>query len=602
MRPSVSDLVWLAIAGMLATAPLLLLVTSSPVNDASAHPIALSELAVEIKRSEISSIDIGGTEGVATDRFGTAHAFQVGSQTNLVRALSQFGVTPDELSAVEYTVRDPPGSAWLWQALGVVAPMILLGILVLIAMTASASANTQLLSLTRHRARRFVASTESTRFADVAGVDEAKRELQELVQFLAAPAVFAAVGARCPRGVLLVGPPGTGKTLLARAVAGEACVPFFSTSGSAFVEIVAGVGASRIRDLLDHARRSAPCILFVDEIDAIGRRRGSGPEGVTSECEQALNQLLVEMDGFDSTSNVIVIGATNRADILDPALLRPGRFDRQVVVAPPDRAGRHAILQVHARGKRLDATVDLARLAQVTTGLSGADLANIMNEGAILAARRDRRAIGMTELNEAIERLSFGPESTSRVVPALAKARRAHHEAGRAVTMHYLEHHPPVHKVTIVPHMQRWGFAWCIQSEDRSILTLSELRAELTAALAGPAAERLAFPEIASSDDRDITTATEIAETMVKRYGMGERLGPVALSSTPVRDYSDSTACLVDDEVRSLIDAGYERALGILNAHRGQVERVATALLEQETIEGDQLERLLAVSTPLVAP
>jgi cell division protease FtsH len=593
MRPGFSDLVLMALVVFVSAAPFILL-TSTPSQGPQAAPIELSDLAFAIKHSAISSIEVEGAQGVAIDTLGVAHPFKVGPTTSLLNALTAFGVSPDQLTDVTYSVGDPPAADAWWQTLFALLPMILLGSLILIVATAGVeSSGQQLMRLSKHRARRFVATNQSVCFADVAGVEEAKQELQELVKFLSAPASFSIVGARCPRGVLLVGPPGTGKTLLARAVAGEAGVPFFSISGSEFVEILAGLGASRVRDLFEHARRVAPCILFIDEIDAIGRRRGLGVAASASEADQALNQLLVELDGFDSASNIVVIAATNRVDTLDPALLRPGRFDRQVIVAPPDRAGREAILRIHARGKPLEPSVDLALVARETTGFSGADLAQIVNESAILAVRRGKRLISPAEVDAAIDRLLSGAEATSRVVPLAARSRRAYHEGGRALTIQFLDHHPPVHTVTIVPHLQNTGFTRCVEADECALLTGAQLRDQLVAALAGPAAERLVFSDVATGDESDIAAATDLAEAMVKRYGMSRRLGPVALSCGTPRDYSDCTARLIDGEIRSLIDDAAAVATSILTEHRAELEQLAAMLLEQESVDGETVHRLV---------
>jgi cell division protease FtsH len=387
-------------------------------------------------------------------------------------------------------------------------------------------------------------------------------------------------------------------------VAGEAGVPFFSISGSEFVEVIVGVGAGRVRDLFAQARRSAPCIVFVDEIDAIGRRRGSGVGFVNEEREQTLNQILVEMDGFDSDTNVIVIAATNRPDVLDPALLRPGRFDRQVVLPSPDVEGRQAILRVHASGKPFDQSVDLGVLARVTSGFSGADLANLLNEGAILAARGDKKAIGMFELEEAVERVIAGAERTTRVMSAAELRRTAYHEGGHAVAMHFLEHHDPVHRVTIVARGRLNGFTRSLASEDRSFLTRTQFEAMLAATLAGHAAEQVVFGEVSAGVDNDLQVATGIARQMVTNYGMSDRLGTVALGRKAglivlgralgeQRNYSDKTAEAIDAEVRRLMGDAYARAIAIVRAHRDVLNRVTAALIEKETLEGDELGRVL---------
>jgi cell division protease FtsH len=403
--------------------------------------------------------------------------------------------------------------------------------------------------------------------------------------------------------VLLVGPPGTGKTLLARAVAGEGGVPFFSISGSEFVEMFVGVGASRVRDLFDRAKKCAPCIVFVDEIDAVGRQRGAGLGAANDEREQTLNQILVEMDGFDDHAGVIVIAATNRPDVLDPALLRPGRFDRVVVVPAPDILGRKAILDVHARGKPFEPGVALETLAKQTPGFSGADLANVLNEGAILAARRDKKTIGMTELEEAIDRVSAGPERKSHVMSAREKELTAYHESGHAVVAHFLAHHDPVHKITIIPRGLRGGYTRFLPTEDRLYMTRSHFRDAVTAALAGHAAETVVFGEISTGASDDIERATAIVRKMVKECGMSERLGPVAFGRKSQmiflgrdigeqKDYSEHVGELIDDEIRRLIDESYARATSILHQHRDLLDRLARELIGKETLDAPALEHI----------
>src|SRR6266513_1870337 len=446
------------------------------------------------------------------------------------------------------------------------------------------SGNNQAISFGRSRARLLSGDKPAVTFSDVAGVEEAKQELTEIVEFLKFPEKFTALGARIPKGVLMVGPPGTGKTLLSKAVAGEAGVPFFSISGSEFVEMFVGVGASRVRDLFEQAKRNAPCIIFIDEIDAVGRQRGAGLGGSHDEREQTLNQILVEMDGFDSNTNVIVLAATNRPDVLDHALLRPGRFDRTVVLPPPDLNGRKAILEVHAKGKPFDKNVELATLAKVTPGFSGADLANLINEGAILAARRNKKTIGMSELEEAIDRVIAGPERKSRVMSDREKRLTAYHEGGHAVAMRFLEQHDPVHKITIISRGMMGGYTRSLPPEDRYYMTRSQFKAMLASALGGHAAEQVVFGEISTGAENDIEKATNIARKMVKEYGMSERLGTVALGHKEElvflgreigeqKNYSEKTAEAIDEEIRRLIDEGYAQAIQIITEHRDVLDR-----------------------------
>ena len=464
--------------------------------------------------------------------------------------------------------------------------------------------NNQALNFGKSRARMFSGSRPSVTFLDVAGVEEAKDELKEVVEFLKYPEKFAALGARIPKGVLLVGPPGTGKTLLAKAVAGEAGVPFFSISGSEFVEMFVGVGASRVRDLFDQAKRNSPCIVFVDEIDAVGRHRGAGLGGSHDEREQTLNQILVEMDGFDTNTNVIVVAATNRPDILDPALLRPGRFDRQVVLDRPDIKGRKAILEVHAKGKPLDTAVNLEIVAKQTPGFSGADLANLVNEGAILAARRGKKKITMPELDEAVDRVIAGPERRSRVISKKEREIIAYHEAGHALVGYLLPNADPPYKISIVSRGMAGGFTRFLPEEDRHLHSRSQLHDRLAALLGGLVAEELMFGESTTGPSDDISKSTSIARQMVTQWGMSERLGPrtfgrkeelvfLGREISEQRNYSDKVAEEIDEEVRQIIDKAYHAAKKLLTEHRDKLDAIVKALLEEETIEGESLMGVL---------
>ncbi|MSQ61347.1 MAG: ATP-dependent metallopeptidase FtsH/Yme1/Tma family protein [Dehalococcoidia bacterium] len=480
--------------------------------------------------------------------------------------------------------------------------LIFVGIIIFMMRQAQGS-NSQAMSFGKSRARMFVGNTSTVTFADVAGVDESKEELQEIVEFLKFPEKFAALGARIPRGVLLVGPPGTGKTLLSRAVAGEAGVPFFSISGSEFVEMFVGVGASRVRDLFEQAKRNAPCIVFVDEIDAVGRQRGAGLGGSHDEREQTLNQILVEMDGFGTNTNVIVIAATNRPDILDPALLRPGRFDRQVVLDRPDVRGRVAILNVHAKGKPLDADVDMDILAKQTPGFSGADLANLMNEAAILAARRNKKKVAMDEFEEAVDRVIAGPERKSRVISPREKEIIAYHEAGHALVAYTLPDADPVYKITIVSRGMAGGYTRFLPDEERHLGTKRQFEAMLASMLGGHAAEELQFDEMTTGASDDISRATKLARQMVTQWGMSEKLGPrtfgrkeelifLGREISEQRDYSEKVAEEIDEEVRAIIDAAHQKARRSLQGNRDKLSRIARVLIEEETIEGEALKRL----------
>src|SRR5437899_657015 len=442
-------------------------------------------------------------------------------------------------------------------------------------------------------------------FKDVAGVDEAVEELQEIKEFLENPKKFQALGARIPKGVLLYGPPGTGKTLLARAVAGEAGVPFFSISGSDFVEMFVGVGASRVRDLFEQAKQANPCIVFMDEIDAVGRHRGAGLGGGHDEREQTLNQLLVEMDGFELKDNIILIAATNRPDILDPALLRPGRFDRQIVVDRPDRIGRRKILEVHTKGKPLAPEIDLDTLASGTPGFTGADLANLVNEAALLAARRGKKIIEQEELEEGIMRVVAGPEKKARLLSEHERKITAYHEMGHALVGHYLEHTDPVHKITIVSRGQALGLTISLPREDRYLTTKSALMDRLAMTLGGRAADELVFHEVTTGAANDLEKVTSTAKSMIMRFGMSEKLGPRVLGRNHDQpflgraygseaDYSEDSAREIDDEIRRVIAEAHELAVKVLKEHLADLHRLSGILIERETIDRDQFERLLA--------
>jgi len=566
-----------------------------------ARPISLDALAQRVKNGEIREIrDSDGSGALAIARSGEQFTFTTEPGVSALKSLVRFGVTPEELAGVSYSVPDRP--APIFELLLTFGPLIFFGALMLIVWRRMSNrGGNPMLSFGRSQARVQQNSQTPITFLDVAGVDEPRQELQEVVEFLKEPQKFVALGARIPRGVLLVGPPGTGKTLLARAVAGEANVQFFSISGSEFVEMFVGVGASRVRDLFEKARKAAPCIVFVDEIDAVGRQRGAGLGNANDEREQTLNQILVEMDGFDDHAGVIVIAATNRPDVLDPALLRPGRFDRVVVVPAPDVRGRRAILDVHARGKPFDKDVAFDTLAKQTVGFSGADLANVLNEGAILAARREKKSIGMLELEEAIDRVSSGPERRSHVMSGREKEMTAYHEGGHAVVARFLQHHDPVHKITIVPRGLRIGFTRFLAPEDRSYMTRSQFRDTVAAALAGHAAEAVVFGEVSTGAGDDIERATSIVRRMVTQFGMSDRLGPVAFGHKQQmiflgrdigeqKDYSQHVGELIDDEIHSMLDECYARATAILREHRDLLDRLARELIGQESLDAAALE------------
>ena len=492
--------------------------------------------------------------------------------------------------------------AWLNVLISLI-PFLFIGGLLIFMMRQAQGSNNQAMSFGKSRARMFMGNKSTVTFSDVAGVEEAKQELQEIVEFLKYPEKFVALGARIPKGLLLVGPPGTGKTLISRAVAGEAGVPFFSISGSEFVEMFVGVGASRVRDLFDQAKRNSPCIVFVDEIDAVGRQRGAGLGGSHDEREQTLNQILVEMDGFDTNTNVIVIAATNRPDVLDPALLRPGRFDRQVVLDRPDIRGRIAILQVHARNKPLEKNILLETLAKQTPGFSGADLSNLLNEAAILGARRNKRSIGMSELEEAIDRVVAGPARKSRIISEREKAITAYHEVGHALVARMLPNTDPVHKVSIVARGQAGGFTMLLPTEDRYLWSKPQFEDMLAYALGGHVAELIIFGEVTTGASNDIERVTKIARSMVTEYGMSSLIGPMALGHKDElvflgrdfgeqRNYSEQTAREIDQEVRRIIQEAFDKAYQIVLQNKTRMIMIAERLIKEETLEGRLFESL----------
>jgi cell division protease FtsH len=551
-----------------------------------------SHLIDQVERGEVKQVQIDGAAGHVVAGDGSQHDVQLPSDTaRLATTLTADGVDVSYSSTVV--------SDLLQRLLPFLIILPLLGVLVFIVMQQTRAQGGQQTTFTRSRARAVTGGASGVTFVDVAGADEAKQELTEVVEFLKDPLRFAELGARIPKGVLMVGPPGTGKTLLAKAVAGEAGVPFFRMSGSEFVEMFVGVGASRVRDLFDQAKRHSPCIVFVDEIDAVGRQRRIGFGGAHDEREQTLNQLLVEMDGFDTNTHVIVIAATNRADVLDPALLRPGRFDRHVTLDPPDVRGRRAVLDVHARNKPLDTTVDLDVLARQTPGFTGADLANLVNEGAILAARANRKVIGMDELEEATVRVVAGPERKSRRISDRERSIIAYHEAGHALVMKALPLCDHVHKVSIVGRGAALGLTLSLPEEDRYLLGREELHQRIAGIMGGRVAEELVFGDVTSGAEDDIRRATDMARRMVTRWGMSERLGAVMLGAAGEADAgrppcSEELAARVDEEIAAIVRTAHETAHRVLEANRARMDAVAARLVEVETLRAADLDALLA--------
>ncbi len=506
---------------------------------------------------------------------------------------------------VSYKVEDPPRPGWWVGLLTTLVPIMLFVLLFFFLMQQTQGGGNRVMSFGKSRARLHTDDKKKVTFADVAGADEVKEELEEIVEFLKSPKKFNELGARIPKGVLLFGPPGTGKTLLARAVAGEAGVPFFSISGSDFVEMFVGVGASRVRDLFEQAKKNAPCIVFVDEIDAVGRQRGAGLGGGHDEREQTLNQLLVEMDGFEANEGIIIIAATNRPDILDPALLRPGRFDREVVVDIPDVLGRKEILKVHSRGKPLAESVDMDVLARRTPGFTGADLANLINEAALLAARRNIKEIGQAELEDSVERVIAGPEKKSRVISEQEKKLVSYHEAGHAVVGYLLPNTDPVHKVSIIPRGRAGGYTLLLPKEDRRFATRSQLLDQVTMLLGGRVAEALVLKEISTGAQNDLERSTELVRKMIMEFGMSDEIGPMTLGRKQEqvflgrdisrdRNYGEEVASIIDREVKHIVEKSYNRARELLNKNMEVLHKLAGQLMEKETIEAGELGLLMS--------
>ncbi|NOH03956.1 MAG: ATP-dependent zinc metalloprotease FtsH [Chloroflexi bacterium] len=576
-------------------------------NTSAGEPLTISEVARMVQNGEIARIIVQSDDAIRVVKVNgseeTALESRKEADTTLVEQLREYGVTPEQLAEINVEVSAP--SVWGGVLSGALylLPVLFMGGLLWFIFRQAQGSNNAAMSFGKSRARMFSGEHPTVTFADVAGAEESKQELAEVVEFLKEPQKFIQLGARIPKGVLLVGPPGTGKTLLAKAVSGEAGVPFFSISGSEFVEMFVGVGASRVRDLFDQAKRHSPCIIFVDEIDAVGRQRGAGLGGSHDEREQTLNQMLVEMDGFDTDTNVIIIAATNRPDILDPALLRPGRFDRRVTLDRPDVKGREAILKVHVKGKPLDPQADLAAIARGTPGFAGADLENLVNEAAILSARRNKKSIGQSELEEAIERVVMGPERKSRLISDEEKRIIAYHEAGHAVVANAIAEADPVQKVTIVGRGQAGGVTWFRPDEDRILMSRKKILATLAMALGGRAAEELIFDDITSGASNDIEQVTRMARAMVTRLGMSAEMGTLVYGQkeeliflgreiSEQRDYSEAVAEQIDREVRKIVEDAYKSARAIIKKYRKQLDLVAQKLLEVETINREEFEQL----------
>jgi len=596
---------------MTATVILIFLLITTFYSEFSAKSVSttsvpLSSIADDVKKGLVTSLTIEDTQVTAVYTDKTTKVAARETDSSLTDSLTRFGVTPAELASTTVSVLTPSGT-WYWveQLSPFIIPLLFLALFIWMLTRQMRGAGMQAMSFGQSKARITMPDDvkQKVTFKDVAGAKEAKQELSEIVDFLKNPKKFIEIGAEIPKGVLLMGAPGTGKTLLARAVAGEAGVAFFSISGSEFVEMFVGVGASRVRDLFNMAKQSAPAIVFVDEIDAVGRARGSGTGGGNDEREQTLNQILVEMDGFEQNQKVIVMAATNRPDVLDPALLRPGRFDRRVTIDLPDRADREAILTVHSKKKQFAEDVNLKVVAERTPGFSGADLASLMNEAAILAAREDRKTIGQFDLIRSIEKVMLGPERKSHVLSPKEKEITAYHEAGHAIVASVLPHADPVHKISIISRGRAAGYTLKLPFEERRLQSRNEFLDDIAMSLGGYVAEKMIFGDITTGASNDLQVSTALARDMVTRYGMSDKIGPIALESAQGRvlfgmgvsdrEYSEEVAALIDAEVSKIMTEARERAIATLSEHKKAFEAVSKRLIEAETIEREEYEKII---------
>lgn len=577
----------------------------------TSEELTISEVASKIRAGDVARVIVDENQLQLVYPDGSEATSQKEPDATFIEQLKSLGVTAEELEPNNVKVEIKPPSGWLGvvNVLGYVLPFIMVAGLFWFVFRQARGGGNAAMNFGQSKARKFTGDNPTVTYDDVAGVPEAKEELFEVVEFLKEPEKFIALGARIPKGVLLMGAPGTGKTLLAKAVSGEAGVPFYSISGSEFVEMFVGVGASRVRDLFEKAKSDSPCIVFVDEIDAVGRQRGAGLGGSHDEREQTLNQILVEMDGFDTDTNVIIIAATNRPDVLDPALLRPGRFDRRVILDKPDIRGREAILKVHARGKPLAEDVNLKTLAKSTPGFVGADLENMINEAAIQAARKEKQVIEQEDFEEAIERVIAGPERKSRLISDEEKEIIAYHEAGHAITARSMPEADHVHKVSIIARGQAGGYTLILPERDRTLMSRNKLMADMVSLLGGRAAEEIVFSDITSGASNDLERVTMLARKMVTRLGMSDELGPMVYGQkdemvflgrefSEQRDYSESVAEKIDNEVKNLVSISYQKAKDLLVKYRDVLDELAEKLLEEETISEKQLDEIFPVPNP----
>ncbi len=568
--------------------------------------VSISKVAEEIKNNQVKNIKQEGTKITVTLNDNKQQTSSISDNEKITDTLKFMGV--NNIDPNKVTIDSKPASSssfWIGTLIQVLLPVILIGGIFYYFIRQSQGASNQAMGFGKSKPQVYDKTKEKAVFRDVAGLEEAKDELEEIVEFLKYPRKFLNLGAKIPKGVLLFGSPGTGKTLLARAVAGEADVPFFSISGSEFVEMFVGVGASRVRDLFSRAKKNAPCIIFIDEIDAVGRQRGSGLGGSHDEREQTLNQILVEMDGFEKGTNVIVMAATNRPDVLDPALLRPGRFDRRIILDMPDLKAREAILKVHAKGKPLTKGLDLGIIAKQTPGFSGADLENLMNEAAILTARKNRKEITLADITAATEKVLLGPERKSSVLSKSEKEITAYHEAGHAIVGHLLKNTDPIHKISIISRGLAGGYTWSLPKEDVKLYSRSKMYDEIAMSLGGRAAEELKFNEVTTGASNDLEKATKMARNMVVRYGMNDRLGPQVYGHREEqvflgkeltehdKNYSEETAAAIDEETNKIIVDSHKKAADVLRKNKAKLDLIAKTLIEKETIEGEDFEKLM---------